>query len=78
MLRELTILNTGESINKRIRLPEMENIGIGASRTIWEGNMTEFTRTIHTARIINRLKKNIGIENPTKREGTREQGMLKN
>ena len=41
MLRESTILNPGESINERIRLPDMSKIGIGSPRTKRKGNLME-------------------------------------
>ena len=41
MLRDSKISNPGESRNKRTRLPEMPNIGIGAPGTRGKGNLTE-------------------------------------
>ena len=38
MLRDLTILNPGDSINQRKILPEMANIGGGYPITIWKEN----------------------------------------
>ena len=43
MLKDLTILNPGESINKRIILPDMAKIGIGPPRTIWKVDLMECT-----------------------------------
>ena len=43
LLRKLTILNTGESKNLRIILPEMARIGIGVPIKIWKGNLIECT-----------------------------------
>ena len=56
MLRDLTILNPGESINQRIRLPYMSNIGGGSTSQIWKGNVMEYTLTIQPTSMINELK----------------------
>ena len=43
MLRELTIVNTRESINKSKILTDMANIGGGAPSTKWKGNLMKCT-----------------------------------
>ena len=77
MLRDLTILNPRESINQRIILPDMAKIGIGAPSIICKVNLMECTLTIPPAIMVNGLNKIRGRENPTKRAGTRGQGMVK-
>ena len=77
MLRDLTIFNPWETINKRIRLPESATIGIGASIKIWKGNFMECTSTIHPTSMVNGLKKSRVRYKPTKRAGPIEQCMVK-
>ena len=43
MLRDLTILNTGESRNKSKILPDMAKICGGDPSTIWKGNLMKCT-----------------------------------
>ena len=78
MLRGLTILNPVESRNQRIRLPDMDKMGIGAPSTIWNINLMEFTLTIQTKIMMNGLNKRGGREKPKKSAGTSVQGMVKN
>ena len=77
MLREFTVLNPVESINQRIRLPDMDKINISAPSTRRKGTFMECTRIIQPTSIENVLRKNIRIEKPKKRIGPREQDMVK-
>ena len=43
MLRDLTILNPGESINQNKISPEMAKTGGGSPSTRWKGNIMECT-----------------------------------
>ena len=57
--------------------PDMDKIGIGDPSIIWKVNLMEFIRTILPTIIMNGLKKIRRREKPTKRAGTRGQGMVK-
>ena len=56
----------------------MDNIFGGTSITIWNGNFMACTCTIQTTKMTNGKKKNRVIYKPTKKEGTRLQGIVKN
>ena len=64
MLRELTILNPGESRNQKKILPDMDKIGGDAPMTRWKVNLMEYKRTIHPKIMMNGLNKNRGREKP--------------
>ena len=69
MLRDLTILNPGESINQTKILPDMAKIGGGAPSTIRKINLMECTLTIHPKIMMNGLKK-------TKEERSQKRGQI--
>ena len=55
----------------------MAKIGGGDPSKIWKGNFMGCTRTIHLIIMVNGLKKNRGIEKPTKRVDPIVQGIAK-
>ena len=67
MLIDLTIFNTGVSINKRKILSEMANSCGGSPIKICNGNLLVFTWTIQPTRLMNGLDKNRVIEKTTKK-----------
>ena len=66
MLRDLIILNPGESRNQRIRLIEMAKIFIGDPSTIQKRNLMQFTGTIQKTRMMNRSNKKKEKRSPQK------------
>ena len=55
----------------------MANIGIGDPSIIWKVNLMEFIQTILPTIMMNVMNKIRGRYNPTKRAGTRGQGMVR-
>ena len=76
MLREYPTLNPGASRNKIKRLLVVTKIGGGDPSTGQTGNVMACEWNPQPINTMNRKKKKIGIENTTKRAGTRLQGIV--
>ena len=78
MLLDFLTFNIGASRNQRTILIEMYNIVGDDPSTIWMGNVMVCTWNIHPINMIRGKNKRTEIDNTTKREGIRVQGIVEN